>query len=365
MNIENEKFNEIKQFVQGRYVAASEAAWRIFRFSIQGHSPTVCRLAVHLQDKQPVTYNLNDSSDIDHSIDSCNDSDFTTIFSPDSSNYTQNKTENNLQKLSKIQKQINKILEKNWSTTLMAWFELNKNDEFARQFLYKDIPKYYFFAKKEKKWIKRKKPSILTVGRVYAVHANDTERFALRVLLHHVRGANSFNDLKIVDGAQYPSFHSAAVARGLLADHLESIKCLEEAYLLLANPNAFRKFFCQYIINCTPDVGTLWLHFKQKLSEDILYNQKIAQNNQDLDYYEDIYKLCLIKIKILLQSENTDISNFDLPQLNNKTINDLLRRYNEQIVPFNNLVFEEANRIYNENYPKLNLEQKKFFETVI
>ncbi|GFQ80577.1 hypothetical protein TNCT_737001 [Trichonephila clavata] len=36
------------------------------------------------------------------------------------------------------------------------------------------------------------------LGRVYTVHPNDREAFHMRLLLHHVRGPISFEDLKTV-----------------------------------------------------------------------------------------------------------------------------------------------------------------------
>ena len=44
----------------------------------------------------------------------------------------------------------NELIDKNLSTPLTAWFELNQNDEEAYQYLYSDIPNYYIFEKKEK-----------------------------------------------------------------------------------------------------------------------------------------------------------------------------------------------------------------------
>ena len=41
----------------------------------------------------------------------------------------------------------NEVINKNLSTPLTAWFELNKNDEVAHQYLYLDIPNYYIKKK--------------------------------------------------------------------------------------------------------------------------------------------------------------------------------------------------------------------------
>ena len=41
--------DEIKAYVDARYISASEACWRILRFSMHDRTPAVLRLAVHLQ----------------------------------------------------------------------------------------------------------------------------------------------------------------------------------------------------------------------------------------------------------------------------------------------------------------------------
>jgi hypothetical protein len=42
------------------------------------------------------------------------------------------------------------------------------------------------------------------------------ERYFLRVLLNHVAGSTSFQDLKIVDGVLCGSFHDTVERRGLI-----------------------------------------------------------------------------------------------------------------------------------------------------
>ena len=67
LEIDEKSNNEIKKFVQGRYIAASEAAWRILKFPIQHHSPYVYRLAIHLPQQQPITYNPDEVKQMDTS----------------------------------------------------------------------------------------------------------------------------------------------------------------------------------------------------------------------------------------------------------------------------------------------------------
>ncbi|XP_074337397.1 uncharacterized protein LOC141674586 [Apium graveolens] len=44
------KLDEVKQYLQGRYVCASEAAWRIFDFDVHYHSSSVERIPIHFPD---------------------------------------------------------------------------------------------------------------------------------------------------------------------------------------------------------------------------------------------------------------------------------------------------------------------------
>ena len=48
--------NEIKEFLEGRYVAAQEACWRLFSFETKNKSHSICHLHVHLPAQQYVTF---------------------------------------------------------------------------------------------------------------------------------------------------------------------------------------------------------------------------------------------------------------------------------------------------------------------
>jgi len=112
------------------------------------------------------------------------------------------------------------------STTLTAWFEVNKNNHVlanrtpARTLLYADFPRYFTWEANKKAWHERKDG--LAIGRMHSVHPSDRNRFYLRLLLNHVRGATSFKDLRTVTRnghtVTYDTFREAALALGLLAD---------------------------------------------------------------------------------------------------------------------------------------------------
>lgn len=49
--------NEIREYLDGRYLAACEAFWRLFSYTLTDHKPTVKLLDVHLPGEQLVTFN--------------------------------------------------------------------------------------------------------------------------------------------------------------------------------------------------------------------------------------------------------------------------------------------------------------------
>ncbi|KAL3635911.1 hypothetical protein CASFOL_020458 [Castilleja foliolosa] len=53
------ELNEVKNFVDGRYICPHEAAWRILNFPIHERTPSVETLAVHLEGMQNVTFKEN------------------------------------------------------------------------------------------------------------------------------------------------------------------------------------------------------------------------------------------------------------------------------------------------------------------
>ncbi|XP_018360460.1 PREDICTED: uncharacterized protein LOC108759485 [Trachymyrmex cornetzi] len=96
--------DEIKDFIEARYVGPVEAYWRITGKTLQEKSHAIIRLPVHLPNEQNVI------------ISDCSN-------------------EENLQS----------VLER--ITMLMDYFDLNKRDVDARQYRYTDIPLYYVFKK--------------------------------------------------------------------------------------------------------------------------------------------------------------------------------------------------------------------------
>jgi hypothetical protein len=56
-------YNKITKFLQGRYVSAPEACWRLFQFNLHSSKPNIIRLQVHIPDEQNVAFRENMNSE--------------------------------------------------------------------------------------------------------------------------------------------------------------------------------------------------------------------------------------------------------------------------------------------------------------
>lgn len=166
-------WDEITTFLDARYVSVPEAMWRLLEKRMHEKSHTVFRLAVHLENLQPVYFLKNVE-----------------------------------------QVALDKARTK--KSHLLAWLELNKASSTAHGVLYPDIPKAYTFSQNAWKARCQVSKGERVISRMYSVSPKDIERFHLRMLLNHVPGACSFEDLRTFDGVIYETFKEACRARQLL-----------------------------------------------------------------------------------------------------------------------------------------------------
>ncbi|XP_029651252.1 uncharacterized protein LOC115224483 [Octopus sinensis] len=221
--------NEIKNFLDAKYVSAPEGMWRLLEFKMHDKSHTVIHLPVHLPQEQPVYFEEG---------------------------------------------QERQALERaaQHNTPLTAWFLLNQNDENARQYLYADIPYHYVYNKKMMQWTPRQRGADKIISEMYSVNPKYQERFYMRLLLLHVKGSRSFEELKTVDDVICGSYKEAAERRQLVQNDDEWRRCLEEASLTNM-PQELRQLFahiCIFNNPVNPDV--LFNSFEESLIEDFLTN---------------------------------------------------------------------------------------------
>jgi len=109
-NVEWQNHDEIKAYLEGRYISTSEASWRLFSFRMHDGTPSVTRLAMHELGMHMVVYNDN-----------------ANIF----------ETVNN---------------EQNQKTTLTEYFQANIDYPLARVVTYMDFPSVFTWTNGTKKW---------------------------------------------------------------------------------------------------------------------------------------------------------------------------------------------------------------------
>ena len=102
------------------------------------------------------------------------------------------------------------------------------------------------YIAKNKKWKARQK-DVGTIGRVFTVHPTSGEMFYLQVLLHHEqsKGAQSFDDLRTVDGRLLPTFQAAYSALGILQKTANGIRHCKKQ-----NTRSFVVKFVSSLLQC-------------------------------------------------------------------------------------------------------------------
>ena len=153
-------------------------------------------------------------------------------------------------------------------TTLTAFFRKNTEDPNAREVLYPDFPSKFVWKDDTKEWQTRQQGTAL--GRVPTVPFNlkTMEVYSLRILLHHVRGARSYEELRTINEQIFPTFHSACIELGLMDSEEELDRALDEAASLQFG-DALRNFFVSLIIYVKPsNTLKLWEEHKDQLAAD-------------------------------------------------------------------------------------------------
>jgi hypothetical protein len=267
--------DEIKQYLDARYISACECCWRLFEFNMHCEEPNVVRLPVHLPDQHMVYFDPED--DAEDVID-------------------RNATKD---------------------TCLTAYFAAN--EEFpliAPLYTYQEFPRYFVWLKTEHRWKIRERnhPTGPTIGRMYAASPISGERFYLRTLLTVVKGATSFEQLRTVDGTIYPTFHAACLALGLLENDNEWIQCLEEAGDMQTG-NQLRNLFGVIILFCSPaEPGALWERFKPKICDD-LSNTLQRKHHIAHPSDEEVYDYGLYLLNKILTRSGKSLEDFaDMPK---------------------------------------------------
>ena len=342
----NKHRNEIDEYVSGRFVTPDFGFWRLNGWPLHEATPPVRRLSVHLPDENVIYWQENEDEDYDERQDRL------------------------LQKIEKFGKstlteyfsQVRKEQDHPLSDLELAALSSEKIPaKRATELLYTEFPTYFKWNKRNRSWERYKKPTNY-IARMYEVHPTQREKHWLSRLLKVVKGATSFDDLKVIEGTQYYSFESAADALGLIPDDKEYFECVKEA-ARSQSPYMLRKLFVDILLKCTissKSAQNIWNEFKDDFSDDILYQRRKELKNRSLQFDDTIWRHALFLINSQIQLEKADVSvtHWGLPEPQKlQTL-----KYNIDVINEENYDMEELARIVPERVASLNVDQKKVFD---
>ena len=123
--------------------------------------------------------------------------------------------------------------------------KFNAENEQARHYPYVEIPYHFVFDSKHCKWKVRQRGSNNVIVSVYSPTG---KAFFLRLLLLHVKGEMSFEDLRTVNGTVFNTFRETCSQLGLLQDDIEWRNTLIEA-AATRMPKQIRQLFSIILIS--------------------------------------------------------------------------------------------------------------------
>lgn len=271
-NDETETRDEVKEYLDSRYICDKDSCWRVFGYDIHRHYPSVERMPVHLPNENYITYSAG-------------------------ANMVDVLSQTYLRR-----------------TMLTEWFATNLQNPDARNLTYPDFPTKWRWDDKSRSWLPRKSRE-KRIGRLYYVHPLAGDRYYLRMLLLIVKGAFSYECLRTYNNIVYSSFKEACKARGLLDDDKEWLSAFDEA-ATWASPNQLRQLFVTLLLYCqVSDEYEFFQKVWRLLADDIEYNFRKALNCPNYQMPDNELKEHLLdKLTTLFNKSGGNIEDFNLPQ---------------------------------------------------
>ncbi|XP_074336530.1 uncharacterized protein LOC141673684 [Apium graveolens] len=312
--------DEVKQYLNGRYVCASEASWRIFGFDIHSRWPSVERLPVHLPNDKHVSFKGSEN--------------------------LQEVFDNAGTKKSKLE----------------AWFDANKTYAEAPNLTYSEFPSKFTWHPQPGIWKQRKRGDV--IGRLAEVHSSSGELLYLRMLLLRIKGAVYFDDLKTVNGHVYNSFHEACAALGILQNDQQWHEAIgENAHTSM--PPQLRAMFVNILVYIpVSHPRSLWEAHWGCMSDDILLVRRHLTGNLNLCLSDiEIQNYALAEIEKLLNDIGKSLRNFpDMPYPGDAFFSN---SENRLILEETSYDIEEMKRIHTINHSLFNDEQRIVYDSIL
>ena len=139
----------------------------------------------------------------------------------------------------------------------------------------------------------------------------------MHILLHHIPGATSYDDLKTNhDGITHTTFKETAIAYGLLESDEEWDQCLFEATVSFM-PRQLHSLFVTMLIFGEPAKPTvLWEKYKEIMGEDIFWDVLSLTHILDTQTRLHANNEVLLLLQEELEGMGTCLEKFGLPTPN-------------------------------------------------
>ena len=266
-----EATDEIHEYIQARYLSASEAAWRIFGFHVNQREPSVSALPVHLPRKDSLLFS----------------------------------TEN----VERVLATTVSMLDRYLSRPADTMFDDVRYCEYYEQFMVSNslprgavvnwrdqVPCHQMYVYQRLRGEK--------ICRMNMLYPSVGEKFYLKLLLLHT-APRSFLLARTVDGTAHESFQVAAQALGLLDDNTEGEQCFNEAVESGFSPQQLRCLLVTLAMDGAPA-------------------RNLLENNQNIlmaDFSELVstpiasaWNRCLQDLSDRLETLGRSMSDFGLPE---------------------------------------------------
>ncbi|KAK9280663.1 hypothetical protein L1049_014360 [Liquidambar formosana] len=312
--------DEVKQYLDCRYISAIESCWRIFDFDLQQQYPSVKRLQYHLSGEQFIVF-------------------------PEAAN-------------------VQSVVERPGvqDTMFTKWFEANRNHPEARVLTYADFPGSWVWDRKQKKWTERKQRKV--IGRLLCAHPTSGERYYLRMLLNKVRGATCYEDIRTVNGVVHQTFKEACLELGLLDDDNEWHEALAEASIW-ASGLQLRNMFCSMLMfSEVTSPHELWENHWNDLTNDlqIRVRRHIGDNEVHLDE-EELRNLGLHEIEQILNRNGRSLKDFPhMPLPSSHIVNVIINRLIREELDYDSI---REKHMFESLHAGLNSDQLQIFDAIM
>ncbi|KAK3224806.1 hypothetical protein Dsin_004668 [Dipteronia sinensis] len=238
---------------------------------------------------------------------------------------------------------IEDVLKKADAKKLMfeAWMGANKKYEEARNLTYSEFPTKFVYKEYKQEWTQRKKG--FAIGRINHVPPGTGEDFYIRISINFQKG---YEDIRTINGVEYPSFKDACYCLGLLDDDNEYIDGIKEASFW-GFAHYIRRLFANLLLsNSMSRLEFVWESFWKLLSDDILHHQKRVTGRQDLTMSdEEIKNNALAEVEKILHGKGRSLRDYAtmpfpsgvlLSEVHNKLIRDELSYDRTSLTELNN-----------------------------